>query len=132
MRVISVFSIAILAVSIWSLFFTIFHLNNENQQDTIATEEITEEIQELNEEEALDEREKIEQEVKSKVEELVQTNDQAKKSVDKVTHSTQTTENKPEDLVARASSPYNDILYDFEKDNPVSVDDLLDLLSLVE
>lgn len=66
MRVISVFSIAILAISIWSLFFTIFHLNNENQQDTIATEEITEEIQELNEEEALDEREKLSRKLNQK------------------------------------------------------------------
>lgn len=31
-------------------------------------------------------------------------------------------------IIAQASSRYNDILYDFEKDNPISVDDLLQIL----
>ncbi|GAA4072812.1 hypothetical protein [Amphibacillus indicireducens] len=130
MRVISIFSIAFLTLSIWSLFFAVSHLKSESQVELEITQEVDEDTKES-------EQEELEQHDAEKVEDeddhdLVESSEveTAEQSTEKVESSR--VEEKPTTLIAQASSRYNDILYDFEKDHPISVDDLLQALALNE
>jgi len=125
MRVISLFSIAFLTLSIWSLFFAVSHLKSESQVEIGITQEIEEDIKENEQQDA----EKVKEEDRL---DLADSNkaEIAEQSTEKVESSR--VEEKPTTLVAQASSRYNDILYDFEKDHPISVDDLLQVLALNE
>jgi|GEM_PF-5427064 len=119
MKYFSVLSIGIFSLSIWTLFFAIFNQSNEPefQVETSAVEEMDTSNEEAEEKKVEDEQENVDSgplEEESEITQVVEV------------------EEIPESLEARASSRYNDILYDFEKDNPISVDDLLQVLALNE
>lgn len=130
MRVISIFSVAFLTLSIWSLFFAVSHLKSESQVELEVAEEMDEETEES-------EQQDLELHVAEKVEDEDHHDQIESSEVEVAEQSTEKVESlrveeKPTTLVAQASSRYNDILYDFEKDHPISVDDLLQALALKE
>lgn len=126
MRAISIFSIAFLTLSVWSLFFAVSHLKSENQP---KLEVVSEVIDEIDQEDL--EVEKIDADI---LEDSVELDEQEAVDVVVAEETTEATESptvieeKPTTLISRASSRYNDILYDYERDHPISVDDLLQVL----
>lgn len=128
MRAISIFSIAFLTLSVWSLFFAVSHLKSENQ---LEVEVVSEVIEDIDQEDLEDEEVSAD-----KLEDLAELDEQEAIEIVVAEESTQVTESptvieeKPTTLIGLASSRYNDILYDFEKDHPISVDDLLQALML--
>lgn len=124
-KVLSIFSIVFLTLSIWSLFFAVSHLKSESQVEIEITQENDEDTIESEQEDA----EKAKEEERLDLEDSNKT-EIAEQSTEKV--ASPRVEEKPTTLVAQASSRYNDILYDYEKDHPISVDDLLQVLALNE
>lgn len=136
MRIVSIFSIGLLSLSVWGLFFAVFLLDDEPNVETelyveeeqIEEEQIEEEQEQTSKvamgETQFDEEDSENSEVAVEVEEVTEIIERED------SESTPSTEMIPETLEERASSRFNDILYDFEKDHPVSVDDLLYLVNL--
>lgn len=129
MRAISIFSIAFLSLSIWSLFFAVSHLKSENQLEAEVTSEV---IQDINQEDLEEEKISIDKSEDSAEQDEQESDEtvivkQTPENIELPVF-TEEDEEKPTTIVALASSRYNDILYDFEKDNPISVDDLLQIL----
>ena len=126
MRAISIFSIAFLTLSVWSLFFAVSHLKSENQ---LEVEVVSEVIEEIDQEDLEDKKISTD-----KLEDLTDLDEQETVEIVTAEEPTQITESptvieeKPTTLISRASSRYNDILYDYERDHPISVDDLLQVL----
>lgn len=115
---------SILTLSIWGLFFTLFFVDldpvyqvqpNVDEQRKLGAEVSGE----------LSRFEQVEQDEASSLE-AEQDEAEQLETVSNIA----TEEEPPSSLVERASSPYNDILYEFEKDSPVSVDELLGALDL--
>ncbi|WP_440896111.1 hypothetical protein ACS127_16505 [Amphibacillus sp. Q70] len=125
MRIVSIFSIGLLSLSVWGLFFAVFLLDDEpNTEAELYVEEPIEEEQEednlvATSETQFDEENIENNEIVEEVEELAEIIEQEDTEPERV----------PETLEEKASSRFNDILYDFEKDHPVSVDDLLSLIN---
>ena len=128
MRAISIFSIAFLTLSVWSLFFAVSHLKSENQLEVEVVSEVIEDI-----DQEASGNVKISTD---KPEDSAELDEQEAVEIAVAIETTQPTEltaiieEKPTSLISQASSRYNDILYDFEKDHPISVDDLLEVLIL--
>lgn len=126
MRAISIFSLAFLTLSVWSLFFAVSHLKSENQ---LEVEVVSEVIEDIDQEDLEDKKISTD-----KLEDLTDLDEQETVEIVTAEEPTQITESptvieeKPTTLISRASSRYNDILYDFERDHPISVDDLLQVL----
>ncbi|WP_017473412.1 hypothetical protein [Amphibacillus jilinensis] len=125
MKFVSIFSMSILTLSIWGLFFTLFFV----ELDPIyQAQPNVDEQRELGAEVSgkLSRFEQVEQDEEASRLEAEQDETEQLETVS----NTNTEEEPPSSLVERASSPYNDILYEFEKDSPVSVDALLGALDL--
>lgn len=105
---------AVLTISVWALFFTVFFLNDEPVYPVASSPQTvsalkTEASATLKRFEAVEKVSEEQENQYAVVEEKPQAVQQP----------------EAETLEERASSPYNDILYDFERDDPISIDELL-------
>ena|SRR5690625_1202332 len=130
MKYFSVLSIGIFSLSIWTLFFAIFNHNSEPEFQVETS--VVEEMDTSNEEADIEDDELIEDDEEEEIEDEQENVDSEPLEEESEITQVVEVEEIPESLEARASSRYNDILYDFEKDNPISVDDLLQVLALNE
>lgn len=128
MRALSIFSIAFLTLSVWSLFFAVSHIKSENHIELEMASEVIEEIDQEASGNAKISTDKPEDSAELDEQEAVEI--AVAIETTQATESTAIIEEKPTSLISQASSRYNDILYDFEKDHPISVDDLLEVLIL--
>lgn len=132
MRKVSLFSISILSLSIWGLFFTIFLLSDNSVHETeIDAKDIQIENKQIEDSKLIVKHSQAEEKARNYE---TSVKDEATSEVEiqetSESESVPATETVPKTLEERASSHYNDILYDFEKEHPISIDDLLDLVSL--
>lgn len=129
MRVFSVFSISLLSLSVWGLFLTLY---NTGQPDVQVGLDPIEDQYEITQEEQVEEPPQTSDTTElDQDQDLGETESEPEQAEDESVV-TQVIEDEeiPMTLEARASSRYNDILYDYEKDHPISVDDLLYLLNV--
>ena len=117
-------------MSVWGLFLIVFNYNQEPEfeVESALTEELPENEEEKQDEVASDIVEEVEPNEVEEDDQLIIESDQLEETTEIVQLIEE--ENRPETLTEMASSPYNDILYDYEKDYPISVDDLLEVLTL--